>query len=56
MIFICVKWKIKPEYAEQWPELSREFTEVPRAAGRHRGGHAGDDGWLALADDLVGAG
>ena len=31
MIFICVKWKIKPEYAEQWPELSREFTEATRA-------------------------
>lgn len=27
MIFICVKWKIKPEYADEWPELSREFTE-----------------------------
>lgn len=31
MIFICVKWKIKPEYADQWPELSREFTEATRA-------------------------
>ena len=31
MIFICVKWKIKPEYADQWIELSREFTEGTRA-------------------------
>lgn len=31
MIFICVKWRIKPEYADQWPELSREFTEATRA-------------------------
>lgn len=31
MIFICVKWKIKPEYADQWPELAREFTEATRA-------------------------
>jgi hypothetical protein len=34
----------------------RDFDEVPRAAGRHRGGPVGDDGWLARADDLVGAG
>ena len=31
MIFICVKWKIKPEYADQWPELARDFTEATRA-------------------------
>ena len=31
MIFICVKWKVKPEHAEQWPELTREFTEATRA-------------------------
>lgn len=31
MIFICVKWTIKPEYADQWPELAREFTEATRA-------------------------
>ncbi|MDL5155820.1 putative quinol monooxygenase [Actinomycetospora termitidis] len=30
MIFIAVKWTIKPEYAERWPELSREFTEATR--------------------------
>ena len=31
MIFIAVKWTIKPEYAERWPELSKEFTEATRA-------------------------
>lgn len=31
MIFICVKWKVKPEHAEDWIELSREFTEATRA-------------------------
>ena len=31
MIFICVKFPIKPEYADQWPELSREFTEATLA-------------------------
>lgn len=31
MIFIAVKWTIKPEYADQWPEISREFTEATRA-------------------------
>jgi quinol monooxygenase YgiN len=31
MIFICVKWKVKPEYADRWPELSRDFTESTRA-------------------------
>lgn len=31
MIFICVKWKVKPEYADQWVELSKDFTEATRA-------------------------
>lgn len=31
MIFICVKWKVKPEYADDWPEISREFTDATRA-------------------------
>ena len=31
MIFIAVKWTIKPEYAERWPELSKEFTDATRA-------------------------
>ena len=31
MIFIVVKFPVKPEMAEQWPELTREFTEATRA-------------------------
>jgi len=31
VIFICVKWKVKPEYAEQWIALTRDFTEATRA-------------------------
>src|SRR5690625_984973 len=31
MIFIAAKFKVKPEYAEQWSEHTREFTEATRA-------------------------
>lgn len=31
MIFICVKWKIKPEHADNWIEIARDFTEATRA-------------------------
>ena len=31
MILIVAKFKVKPEYADDWPELSREFTEATRA-------------------------
>lgn len=31
MILINVKFKIKPEYADRWPELCRPFTEATRA-------------------------
>ena len=31
MIFVCVKWKVKPEYADQWVDLTRDFTEGTRA-------------------------
>ena len=31
MIFIVVKFPVKPELAEQWPEITREFTEATRA-------------------------
>ena len=31
MIFICVKWKVKPEHADDWVELTRDFTEATRA-------------------------
>ena len=30
MIFITAKFRIKPEDAEQWPEIAREFTEATR--------------------------
>jgi len=30
MIFITAKFRIKPEHAERWPEISREFTEATR--------------------------
>ncbi|WP_448223005.1 putative quinol monooxygenase [Gordonia iterans] len=31
MILIVAKFKVKPEHADDWPELSREFTEATRA-------------------------
>lgn len=31
MIFIVAKFAVKPEYADDWVELSREFTEATRA-------------------------
>lgn len=31
MIFITVKWPVKPEYAEQWPDLVKDFTDATRA-------------------------
>lgn len=31
MYFIVVKFVVKPQYVEQWPELSRPFTEATRA-------------------------
>ena len=31
MIFITAKFRVLPEHAEAWPELSREFTEACRA-------------------------
>ena len=31
MIFICVKFPVKPEYADQWPELTKDFTDNTRA-------------------------
>jgi quinol monooxygenase YgiN len=30
MIFITAKFLVKPEEAEDWPEISREFTEATR--------------------------
>jgi quinol monooxygenase YgiN len=31
MIFITAKFRVKPEHADQWPAISREFTEATRA-------------------------
>jgi quinol monooxygenase YgiN len=31
MIFITAKVRIRPEDADKWPEISREFTEATRA-------------------------
>ena len=31
MIVIVVKWSIKDEFADRWPELVAEFTEATRA-------------------------
>jgi len=31
VIFIVAKFKVKPEHADDWPELTREFTEATRA-------------------------
>lgn len=31
MIFIAAKFQVLPEYAEQWPELSDEFTQACNA-------------------------
>lgn len=31
MYFIVVKFNVKPESAEKWPEIIREFTEATRA-------------------------
>ncbi|MEW9548198.1 putative quinol monooxygenase [Nonomuraea sp. NPDC050783] len=31
MIFITAKFRVKPEHADRWPEITREFTEATRA-------------------------
>ena len=31
MIFITAKFRIRPEYADRWPEVAAEFTEATRA-------------------------
>ncbi|MBC6460267.1 putative quinol monooxygenase [Actinomadura sp. HBU206391] len=31
MIFITVKFEVRPEDAERWPEITRAFTEATRA-------------------------
>ena len=36
MIFIVAKWPIKPEFADEWPDLVRDFTEATRAEPGNR--------------------
>ena len=31
MIFITAKFQVKPEHADDWPQISRAFTEATRA-------------------------
>ena len=31
MIFICAKFPVRPEHADDWPTISRSFTEATRA-------------------------
>ncbi len=31
MIFITAKFQVLPEHADEWPEISRDFTEATRA-------------------------
>ena len=31
MIFITAKFRVKPEHADDWPAISRAFTEATRA-------------------------
>ncbi len=31
MIFITAKFRIRPEYADQWPQIAAEFTAATRA-------------------------
>ncbi len=31
MIFICVTFSVKPEHADAFPDLTRDFTEASRA-------------------------
>lgn len=36
MILICVKFQVKPEHADEWPALTRAFTEATRAEPGNR--------------------
>ena len=31
MIFITAKFSVRPEHADQWPQIASEFTEATRA-------------------------
>ena len=30
MIFIAAKFRVRPEHADRWPEIARDFTEATR--------------------------
>jgi quinol monooxygenase YgiN len=36
MILITVKWQVKPEHADEWPTITRSFTEATRAEPGNR--------------------
>lgn len=36
MIFIAVKFQVKPELSDQWPEITREFTEATRKEPKNK--------------------
>ena len=36
MILINVKFPVKPEFADRWPEIASEFTEIGRESCRER--------------------
>ena len=31
MIFITAKFRVRPEYADRWPEIAADFTRATRA-------------------------
>ncbi|NLU72555.1 antibiotic biosynthesis monooxygenase [Streptomyces sp. HNM0575] len=31
MIFITAKFRVRPEHADRWPDIARDFTEATRA-------------------------
>jgi quinol monooxygenase YgiN len=31
VIFITAKFRVRPEHADRWPDISREFTDATRA-------------------------
>jgi quinol monooxygenase YgiN len=31
MIFIAAKFRVRPEFADQWPKISNEFTQATRS-------------------------
>ena len=34
MIFITAKFRVRPEHADRWPDISKEFTDATRVAAR----------------------